>query len=169
MLFNVPGQTRTASLRAIVARDVDMTAAFTYDKAIMGSGLYGYLVGRRINGANEYRAKVHLRADGGVYLGATRYVRGIDRDLGSEVRVRGLTSASGALIHVRARITGANPTRISIRAWAEGSVEPTGWQVNRTDATPALQVGGGVGLRAYLSGNAKNVPVTMFVDSFLVR
>ena len=43
-------------------------------------------------------------------------------------------------------MTGASPTTIRIRAWVDGTTEPTTWTYTGTDSVAALQAPGGVGL-----------------------
>ena len=80
----------------------------------------------------------------------------------------GLTHTAGAFIRLRAQVSGTNPTTIRIRAWADGTTEPTTWQYTATNSVAALQAAGGVGLQAYLSSATTNAPVLVTFDDFLV-
>jgi len=53
-----------------------------------------------------------------------------------------------------------------VRAWS-GGLAPAGWAYVASDATPALQRAGDVGVRAYLSRAATRVPLTVGVDDVL--
>ena len=55
-----------------------------------------------------------------------------------------------------------------MRVWADGSTEPTTWQVSQTDSTAILQQAGVVGLRTQLTSGATNAPVTGSWDDWLV-
>ena len=51
-----------------------------------------------------------------------------------------------------------------MRAWADGTTEPTTWQYTATNSAAALQVAGAVGLRSCLGSGATNAPITVTVD-----
>ena len=72
------------------------------------------------------------------------------------------------MIRVRAQFSGASPTTIRIRAWADGSPEPGTWNYTVTNSAAGLQAPGGVGLRAYIGGTTTNAPVLVTFDDFLV-
>ena len=149
---------------------LDVSARISRTAVATGSGEFAYLVVRRVNASTEYRAKVRFAANGGVYLQPTRVTSGVETSLGSgEIRVSGLSPAVGSFIWLHASFSGTNPTTIRMRAWADGSTEPTSWQVSLTDSTAALQVAGTVGVRAYLSASATNAPVTLIFDDFTAR
>ena len=59
---------------------------------------------------------------------------------------------------------GTSPTTIRMRAWADGTAEPTTWQYTRTDSTASLQAAGSVGVRAYLAAGATNGPILVTFD-----
>jgi hypothetical protein len=162
------GQTRAAFL-GVTARDVDLSFGVAADKAPTGGGLYAYGVARRVDASTEYRMKVRLRADGSVWVQAGRTSGATETPLGVETRVAGLTLAPGSRLNVRARVTGASPTTISIRAWAQGGPEPSGWAYQVTDGTAALQVAGGLGLRTYVSSNVTNAPIAFSFDDFVAQ
>jgi hypothetical protein len=65
------------------------------------------------------------------------------------------------------QVTGANPTTMRIRAWADGSTEPTTWQFTSTNAAAGLQVAGGVGIRSYIGSATTNAPILVRVDDLL--
>ena len=88
----------------------------------------------------------------------------VETSVGSDVLVANVTLAAGDFIRVRAKVTGASPTTIRVRAWADGTAEPTTWTYTGTDSVAALQAPGGVGLQAYLSSSTTNAPVLVTVD-----
>ena len=122
--------------------------------------MWSYGLVRRINATNEYRAVLRFAPGGGVFVQASSVVANAEAAIGTEVQVTGLTATPGTFIRVRAQFKGANPTTIRMRAWADGTTEPTTWQYTATNSAAALQVAGGVGLRAYLGSGATNAPVT---------
>jgi glucose/arabinose dehydrogenase len=161
------GQTRAADL-AVSARDVDLSFSVSRDKPATGSGQYAYAVMRRIDAATEYRVQARIRSDGQVLLGAVRVGGGAETAVGAQTAVGGLTAPAGVRIRIRVQATGASPTTLRARAWRDGAAEPQTWTLQVTDAAAALQVAGGVGLRAYVSSSATNGPITFSFDDFVV-
>jgi hypothetical protein len=162
------GASREAWLPALGARDVDMVARFQTDKAAAGGNIFVYLTGRRAASGDSYRAKVRLAPTGAVYVQPTRVVGGVETAIGTEVLVSGLTHAPGGAIWVRAQITGADPTTITVRVWADGQPEPSTWAASATDATAGLQSAGAAGLRAYLGASSTIAPLLASWDDWTV-
>ena len=162
------GTTRTSMLASVAATDVDARVRVRSNKAVTGSGQYAYLVLRQVNSSTEYRAKLRLAADGGVWLQANRVVGGVESGLGSEVRVSGLVHSADNWIRLRAQVVGTNPTTIRLKAWADGQSEPASWAYSTTNAEPSLQGAGAVGVRAYISSSTSNAPVLVSFDDFLI-
>jgi hypothetical protein len=78
---------------------------------------------------------------------ATKLVRGRVTSLGDEV-VLPWGPLGNPIVRVHARISGADPTTISIRAWLLDEPEPTTWQVIASDSETVLQGRGAIGIRA---------------------
>lgn len=70
----------------------------------------------------------------------------------------------GSWVWVRAQVTGASPTTIRVKAWLDGTAEPSAWAFTATKSSAAVQVPGAVGLRAVLGPAATNAPVTVTFD-----
>lgn len=167
MIVPNAGQTRSALLNAATERDVDISFAVRTNKPANGGNWFVYAVARR-DGTSEYRPRLLLHANGSVSAHASVLVNGSESPLGSAVAIPGLQHAANAVIRFRAQVVGANPTTIRLRAWADGSPEPTTWHYSTTSTTAALQDAGSLGLRAYLSGATSNAPVTFSFDEYLV-
>ena len=163
------GTLRSAFVPSVQLMNADLTARVARDKDATAGGQFVYLVARRIEQNLEYRIKVRFAPDGAVFLQATRLINGKEELLGSEKTVPGLVSGAGNFIRVHARVTGSNPTTIAIRAWADASPEPVDWPATATDASPALQTAGSVGVRAYLAARNTNAPVIVAVDAFAAQ
>ena len=88
--------------------------------------------------------------------------------LAPEMRVPGLTHAANRFFHLRAQVVGTNPTTVRLKAWQDGTSEPTNWQYTATDSQPLVQKAGSVGLQAYVSLPAANAPVSFRFDDLLV-
>ncbi|MDQ3573706.1 MAG: PKD domain-containing protein, partial [Actinomycetota bacterium] len=163
------GTGRRAYLTGVSERDLEMTTRIGTDKSPAG-GSYGQLAsvaGRRVSANNEYRARVRLAPGSAVYLSVVK-LQGTYTEVavGSEVRIPELAYAAGTTLLLKAAMTGANPTTITVKAWASGQLEPTSPQLSVTDSEPALQAAGAVGLITYLSSAATNGPVLFSFDDF---
>lgn len=159
------GSGNNVYLNGVSSSTTDLYLTLATDKAASGSGLYLSVVGRRVAGAGEYRAKVQLTGNGAVSLYLIRASStGAETTLGTGLTIAGLNYAVGDKLAVRLQVTGTGPTTVSARVWELGTTEPTTWQRTVTDSTAALQVPGSIGLMAYLSGSATTAPLTVLVD-----
>ncbi|MEP7377972.1 MAG: PKD domain-containing protein [Chloroflexota bacterium] len=161
------GAGRAAILGGVSQLDLDITFRVQVDKVAAGGSYYVYAVSRQ-NGNNEYRPRLILNANGTVSVSASMLVSNSETGFGSVV-VPGLTQIADSFIWVHTQVTGTNPTTIRVKAWADGSPEPTSWQFTATNSSAALQTAGAVGFRVYLGGAVSNSPVTFKFDDFLVK
>lgn len=78
------------------------------------------------------------------------------------------TLANDAVYAVRFRCeqTGAMTT-LSAKIWPAAQAEPAAFAIVRTDATPALQDGGGIAVDSYWMGTAGSAPA-ITVDDLVV-
>jgi CSLREA domain-containing protein len=158
---------RAALLPSTSAQDVDITFRVAADKVAAGGNYVVYAVGRQ-NGTSEYRAKLVFNANGSVAVSASVLASGTESSLGSSVTVPGVVPAANGYVWVHARISGSNPTTITVKAWADGQPEPSAWQFSATSSQAGLQAAGGLGVRAWLSGSVTNGPVTFSFDDYAV-
>jgi hypothetical protein len=161
------GQSRAAVLASTSAGNVDAVVTFSTDKQASLSQ-HVAVVARRVEAGTEYRVRATLASNGAVRLALVRVVDGVETVVGGEVTVPGLTHVAGQPITLRARLTGSSPTEVEAKAWSPQHEEPAAWPLDRTDAEPALQSPGAVGLRAELPATTLNAPVTFSVDSLHV-
>ena len=160
------GNTRGAWLGSATGTSVTVSVEIAINKLAAGGSPFAYIVARRIDGTDEYRAKLRFGTNGAVYIQPTRVVGGTETALtASELQVAGLTPAAGSFIWLKATFSGTSPTAISMKAWADGTTEPSSWQVTTTDSASVLQASGAVGVKTYLSGAATNSPVTFSFDN----
>jgi PKD repeat protein len=139
--------------------------SFTLAKAPTGGGTYVSAIPRAVSTNNEYRAQVRLQSTGAVGLSLLAYNgSSTATTLVAEKTISGLTAAAGTSYSVRVEAVGTSPTIVRARVWVTGTTEPTTWQETVTDSSSALQVGGGVGALAYLSGSSTNAPQTVSVS-----
>lgn len=160
------GASRRATLEGAVARDVDILVRVRTDKPTSNGSHYIYLVARR-SGGNAYRPKLVVAANGQVSVHAGVVIDNSESSLGPSVAVPGASPANG-WTWLRAQVTGAGPTMIRVKAWADGAPEPTSWQFEASNSHAALQDVGSVGLMAYISGSISNAPVTLSFDDYTV-
>ena len=146
--------------------DVDARIRFaSRDRPVTGSGQFTYMACfRRADVSEEYRAKVRVGPDGGIYLQVTRVERGTEVSLGPEVR-HAVTLKPDEYVGMRAYISGANPTSISRRLGGPELEPIMGDERLRLRAFAA-------GCRrdrdpSDVSRSATNVPVTFSFDHFV--
>jgi PKD repeat protein len=167
-LMSLPtaGADRSAYLTSPSVLDVDTSVDITFDKAPTGNGYYAAVgVRRTASSGTDYRAKLHVMANGTVAIGLARFTPG--ETIMRTVNIAGLTVSAGDTLRLRFAATGTNPTTLSAKVWKVGSAEPADWQNTVTDSTAALQVAGGFRLWAYLSGTSSNFPVVARFDNFV--
>ncbi len=138
--LNLPaGNSRLAALASVSAQNLDLGFRFAANKVPSGGSLYAYAAARRVSATTSYRVKVRIAPNGQVFVQATSVVANTETAIGSEVLVPGLTNTPGSFIRIRAQFTGTNPTTIRIRAWADGSTEPSTWLYTATNSVASLQ------------------------------
>ncbi|MEO7016865.1 MAG: PKD domain-containing protein, partial [Leifsonia sp.] len=161
-IVGAAGSTKTELLSGMSSTNTDCTVQYSLDKTTTGGGLFTSVIGRSV-GTTEYSARVWMQANGQAQLQLFQ---------GSTVlraaNISGLTYAQNQQYQVRLQVFGTSPTTIRARVWKVGTTEPTTWQLSATDSTAALQVAGSVGLRAYLSGTATDVPLTTKFSNYVV-
>jgi PKD repeat protein len=153
-------QTRSSTLTAVSARDVDLTTVVSADKVANGGGLHINVAAHKST-AGEYRLKVRTLSTGGVTASITKLVGTTETVLATKT-LPGYTYTDGAKLRAHL-VTGKNgaATTLTANVWADGSAEPAGWFLSTSDAQPELQSAGQVGVLAYLSGSTTNAPVTV--------
>ncbi|MBG6212507.1 MAG: PKD domain-containing protein [Cryobacterium sp.] len=161
---NGAGQLRVAAggagngyLAGVSSSSTDLTVTTSLQQATTGGGSFISVIGRRV-GSDDYRARVKILADGSVQL---QLLRGATTLRASTIA--GLRYRTNDALQVRLQVFGMAPTTIRAKVWATGTTEPTTWQLSGTDATPALQQSGSIGLALYLSGSA-TTPMTVAFD-----
>jgi PKD repeat protein len=160
------GSSNYAYLGSVSSSATDLYLEVASDKPASGSGLYYSVVGRRIAGSGEYRAKAYLTSTGAVNLSLVRTAaNGAETTIQSGITIAGLNYAVGDRLAVRMQVTGTGITTVRAKVWEVGTAEPANWQRSVADTTPALQAAGGVGFFTYLSSSANNAPITVLLDN----
>ena len=158
------GGSSGAYLNGVSSDDTDLQLTLSTDKDLTGGGLYAYVIGRRVLGAGDYLAKVRIQSNGAVTVQPERVsAAGSETTLAAAASVPGLGYSVGDRLRVRLQVTGTAPTSMRVKLWKVGAPEPSAWLSTVTDSTAGLQVGGGIGLRTFLSGSATNAPITLGV------
>lgn len=159
------GRTSVVQLPAVSAADVDLTQTVGLDVAATGGGAYVAPLARRV-GDDDYRVRLRLQADGAVTALLQARAGGAEAPLSSQVRVPGVTSATGTTVAVRLQVAGSAPTRLRAKVWDAAAAEPAAWTVEASDSTAALQRPGAVGLSVYSSGSSA-APTALRYDDVL--
>jgi hypothetical protein len=167
MLFSTANSSRAALLNGVSQLDVDVQFRVSTNKVAAGGNYTVYAATRRI-GTNEYRPRIIFNANGTVSVNASVVNNNVESALGAPVVVPGVIQGANSFIWFRAQVTGASPTTIRVKAWADGQTEPVAWQFTAADSLAAIQVAGSIGLRAYV-GNVTTAPIVLSFDDYSVR
>lgn len=141
----------------------------------VGSAQYVYVLLRKQYGSgssngHEYRARITIsaRTSAGrnVRLKLSRVVSSVETPIGTGVIVPTTQALyePDRVLHVRVAATGAAPTTLRAKVWSEGVAEPD-WQVQETDADPALQDAGRIELLTKVSAANTALPVDVRFDN----
>jgi mannosyltransferase len=163
--LKLPGASGTSSLCDSTGRDVDMTLRVSSDKMPSGGNQYAYVLARWSDAQTYYFLRIRFDDGGKTWTQFGLSINSRTELLGDEVQVPGPPSTgSPAPVWVRAQLTGASPTVLRAAAWHEGDPAPRDWLIDINNATPRLEQPGAIGLRAFVSGRAANLPVAVSFD-----
>ncbi|MGW1295165.1 poly-gamma-glutamate hydrolase family protein [Streptomyces sp. NPDC002533] len=136
------------------AANVDLVATVATDVLAVGGGHFLALAARYTDGNNMYLARLDFTTAQAVVLTLRKRVGGTETSLGQHTT--GLTHTVGGRVAVRLQVVGS---ALKAKAWAAGTAEPVGWQVEVTDTD--LTAAGEIGMRTILSSaNSNSLPVT---------
>ena len=158
------GKSAAAWLGGVSRTDVSVRATLTLPALTTGGGTYVSLANRNV-GLTDYRTKLRFRADGQVEVMLIRTVDDEDVILGGYLLAGGYSA--GTSLNVRLETSGTAPATVQVKVWKAGTVEPTAWDLTRTDDTAALKRPGGIRLDIYTSGSA-TAATTVRVDDLRV-
>jgi PKD repeat protein len=148
-------------LTGVSATDTDVQTTVSLDRPATGGVIYVSLIGRRIVGVGDYRARFKFLETGAVQVQVQRNEITIQT-----ANVTGPTYTPGATLHLRLQVTGTAPTTVRAKGWYDGQAEP-GWQLTMTDSTAGLQTAGSLGVSAYVSSTATALPVVTRFDNLI--
>jgi outer membrane biosynthesis protein TonB len=166
-LMRVGAGTSRSALLAPTVLGVNTGLTFRLDRLPKGASTFVYITARRGSDGSEYRARTRIDPSGAVFLSVSR-TGGQEITIGPEVRAP-FTITAGQAVRTRIVITNASPSRLRLRSWLAGTSEPSGWAIDQTDGTAALQDAGSVGIRAYTSSSTANAPIEVAIDDYTVR
>lgn len=158
IIVQAAGITRSARLRYVVARDVDLSFRVSMDTSPTAGGSFAYGIVRHTDPQHEFRAKVRFAPGGGLFVGVTALVGTGERELSPEVRLPDLTYVPGTSIEVRARVEG-DPATIRVKVWPANQTEPTAWAMRANAPAGLLAAPGNVGVQVYVSQESTALPV----------
>lgn len=162
------GSQRTAMQNSVSFTDGTIDLVTSLDKAATGSGYQAIVLMRRASN-NDYRLKVRYLATNRITLTVSRVVANAETGLVA-VTVPVVTFTPGTLYRISINVSSANGrTTIQAKLAPADQAPPTAWQVTATDATPALQAAGAVGVSAYAWGDVTSAPATFRFDEWLVK
>ena len=121
---------------------------------------------RESDGDNYYRYRVRAHGNGKMDVRVEKNVRGVDTWLGNN-RAIDAVWVPRQKYWIRWECMGTSPaTGIRMRVWADGTAEPTGWDVDVTVNEPALDHPGTTGFRVSGPNGSEQVtfPVTFRLD-----
>lgn len=157
------GTSLFADTPVIDSTSTRLTGSFTIDK--INEGMYVGVIARRV-GTTQWMVRVRIAADGTVKLNV---LRGDSVSVGAAVVPTGLTIAAGQKYRFQVdTATTTTTTAISAKIWNATDPEPAAWQIQRSDATAALQGPGSAGVYGYLPSATANVPVALSFDDLKV-
>ena len=163
MILPGPGTNRAAVLTATSARDVDVRFRVRANKLPTADSIYAYAIVRR-TGTSAYQPKLIITPTGALLVHSGVIINGSKSSIAPAVTLSTPPYSPGSWVWVRAQVTGASPTTIRVKAWLDGTAEPSAWAFTATKSSAAVQVPGAVGLRAVLGPAATNAPVTVTFD-----
>ena len=166
-VISVPGagQTRSATLKSVAARDVDLVTDFAADVAST-TGSYYHHVQVRADGNTAYRLTVRVRQDGHTETYLYRMVDGQLTKLAGKL-LKDFAPAPGENVNVRLSAVGEGETALQARVWL-GDKEPQEATLQAVDNAPELARPGAVGFLGYVGGTVKELPFVVRVDNLTV-
>lgn len=157
-VLNTNNVARRNALSGDVA-DFTVTALAIQGSAASGAAQEAGLVGRFIDGNNQYVFRTRLNVDGSVTAAIGRNVTGSLSMITPDVPVPGCVAGTGARFRMRAEGEGST---LRWRVWQDGREEPATWTVTVTDTTYPT---GRVGCRSMaLNGNLLTGPQILYDD-----
>uniref|UniRef100_UPI00301808B7 PKD domain-containing protein n=1 Tax=unclassified Microbacterium TaxID=2609290 RepID=UPI00301808B7 len=155
------GSTRYVTLDETPLSDGTVTTQFTMSPAAATGASYIGVVARQTS-ADRYMVRAWMRADGTVWLVASRGAT----VLGSQP-LSGVTAVPDTSYSLTVSVTGGTTPSLSAKLWATGAAEPANWQLVAADGSGSPLSAGAFGVVAYRVSSA-TAPLAVAFDSFRV-
>jgi PKD repeat protein len=158
------GLTSTAYLNGVSSTSTDATTVITTAATAAGGPTIVCLIGRRVEGAGDYRVKLRQNVDGTSSAQLVRVVGTTETALQSTNLPAGQW-VGGTRLSVRLQVfaDGASTT-VRSKVWVAGTTEPSTWTLTASDSTASLQAAGSTGVLVYTSSAATAASVLAFDD-----
>jgi PKD repeat protein len=163
VLLLAPGQTRRMMLQELSLLDTETTITYTMGGSPSNGASYVGLGARHTGVSSNYAVLAWHRADGTIWLVAQRNATAF-----ATSSIGGVTWGADSTYYLKTEVFGTNPTTIRAKIWAVGTAEPSGWQIQTTDSTAALQSPGSAVAHYYLAGSA-SAAAAVYFDDLTVR
>ncbi len=159
--------TRSGWLTGTNARDIDQNVDISLAKLPSGGSTLVSAVARHTS-AGDYRVKFVFATDRSVSVSLVKFVDGKEIFVKSGVLPDRYGLDDVLRVHFQVISTDATTTALKVKVWLATQTEPAGWFLSGTDTEPTLRAGGQLGIVAYLSGAATNLPQAVKLDNLLV-
>lgn len=142
--------------------DAEGAIKFKLPVAPAGSGIGLGVIGRYLDSQNYYLGELAFEPGGAINARIRKVVAGVTSNLATDVST-GMTLNTPSFYWVKLQIIG---TTLRLRAWADGTTEPSTWLITATDSSLAS---GTWGVRGQVvAGGTNTLPVTAQFDSLTV-
>jgi hypothetical protein len=155
-----PGRSASTTVTNSSLGDVAGSAQFTVPSR---RTVYLAMQFRASSSGDGYRTRARVLSDGTVQVSFSRVSSGSETLLGGQDI--GLKVTTGQKLNLEGMVTGTNPVKLSVRAWADGSSRP-GWQRTYSDSSGSrITAAKPVRIWSYLSGSAGGSTSVSFANA----
>lgn len=166
----------TVTYREQITSRPDFRFDFQLDTMPTGNGTYVSAVFLHQSDGSDYRAKVVVQADGRVAVSIVKQIKGAETVISPPTLVKGLVYDK-SLPSLSVRVTAASERSgvntmvavMDVTVWKTGAQEPASSSLSGWESGSLLTGAGTVGVVAYASSAATNVPVDVTVENLTVR
>jgi hypothetical protein len=116
---------RGGFLTNVSAQDVDVRFKVAMDIVATSDNINVGFDARRVSGFTPCRGQVRLTPTNQVWLQADTLINNVISPLGINTRALGASVAASSFVWVRAQVIGKSPTTINMKAWNDGTPEPS--------------------------------------------
>jgi hypothetical protein len=156
--------TRRADLLSTDNLETDWLFKLKVSAVPVGGNLAAYGYVRLVDGNNLLRATVRFKPSGNITLALDKF---ISSSLTSNIQTggaeydTGITPVAGNVYWLRVIATGAAPTTLKARFWADGGGEPSSWPVVGQVSDAVVQVASSVSVGTFGASAISNAPIVV--------